>query len=84
MDWWSAVFTTVGVIFPLMYRTARGAFESFDESLAQSAQVLGTGKARIFWGTRVPFCKQGLPAVNMMEKRRMIKKRRIKCEENQC
>ena len=62
MHWWSAVFATTVVIFPLMYRTARGAFESFDESLAQSAQILGAGKARIFWCIRVPFCKQGLLA----------------------
>ena len=34
MTWWSAVFATTVVIFPLMYRTARGAFESFDETLA--------------------------------------------------
>mgnify|MGYP003608718804 FL=1 len=32
MVWWSAIFATVVVSFPLMYRTARGAFESFDES----------------------------------------------------
>ncbi len=34
MTWWSAIFATTVVIFPLMYRTARGAFESFDETLA--------------------------------------------------
>jgi molybdate transport system permease protein len=34
MNWWSAVFATSVVIFPLMYRTARGAFEAFDETLA--------------------------------------------------
>ena len=41
MTWWSAIFATVVVIFPLMYRTARGAFESFDESLAYSAKSIG-------------------------------------------
>ena len=44
MTWWSAVFATAVVIFPLMYRTARGAFESFDESLADAAQTLGNIK----------------------------------------
>ena len=34
MTWWSAIFATTVVIFPLMYRTARGAFEAFDETLA--------------------------------------------------
>ena len=39
MTWWSAIFATVVVIFPLMYRTVRGAFESFDEALAYSGPV---------------------------------------------
>ena len=30
MTWWSGIFASVVVAFPLMYRTARGAFESFD------------------------------------------------------
>ena len=41
MTWWSAIFATAVVIFPLMYRTARGAFEAFDETLAYSGQTLG-------------------------------------------
>ena len=35
MIWWSAIFATVVVVFPLMYRTVRGAFEAFDETLAR-------------------------------------------------
>ena len=34
MSWYSGIFAAVAVAFPLMYRTARGAFESFDETLA--------------------------------------------------
>lgn len=62
MTWWSAIFATVVVIFPLMYRTARGAFESFDETLAYSAQTLGLSNTYIFWRIRMPFCKQGILA----------------------
>lgn len=62
MHWWSAVFATAVVIFPLMYRTARGAFEAFDETLAQSAQVMGASQARIFWQIRIPCCRQGILA----------------------
>ena len=36
MNWYSAIFASIVVAFPLMYRTARGAFESFDETLAWS------------------------------------------------
>ena len=41
MTWWSAIFATTVVIFPLMYRTVRGAFEAFDENLAyaKDAQI---------------------------------------------
>ena len=41
MTWWSAIFATIVVIFPLMYRTVRGAFESFDETLSYAGKTLG-------------------------------------------
>ena len=62
MVWWSAIFAAVVVAFPLMYRTARGAFESFDETLSQSAQTLGLPNAWIFWQVRMPCCRQGILA----------------------
>ena len=62
MTWWSAIFATTAVIFPLMYRTARGAFESFDETLAWSAKSIGLSDTYIFWRIRMPYCKQGILA----------------------
>ena len=62
MTWWSAVFATVLVSFPLMYRTARGAFESFDRTLADAGQTLGLSNAYIFWRIRMPCCRQGILA----------------------
>jgi molybdate transport system permease protein len=62
MQWWSAVLSTIIVTFPLMYRTARGAFESFDETLAQAGRTLGLGNAYIFWRIRMPVCRQGILA----------------------
>ena len=62
MIWWSGVFATVVVIFPLLYRTARGAFESFDETLAQAAATLGRSNTYIFWRVRMPVCRQGILA----------------------
>lgn len=62
MTWWSAIFATTVVIFPLMYRTARGAFESFDETLAHAGQTLGLSNTYIFWRIRMPFCRQGILA----------------------
>lgn len=62
MTWWSAIFATTVVIFPLMYRTARGAFESFDETLAYSGQSIGLSNTYIFWRIRMPCCRQGILA----------------------
>lgn len=62
MTWWSAIFATSVVIFPLMYRTARGAFESFDETLAYAGQTLGLTNTYIFWRIRMPYCRQGILA----------------------
>ena len=62
MTWWSAIFATVVVAFPLMYRTARGAFEAFDETLAYAGQTLGLRNSYIFWRIRMPACRQGILA----------------------
>ena len=62
MQWWSAVFAVTVVVFPLMYRTARGAFESFDETLAQAGRTLGLSNTYIFWRIRMPCCRQGIIA----------------------
>ena len=48
------ILGVIVVAFPLMYRTARGAFESFDETLAWSAQTLGQSDVWIFWRVRMP------------------------------
>ena len=62
MTWWSAILATAVVIFPLMYRTARGAFEAFDETLADSARSIGLSNSYIFWRIRMPCCRQGILA----------------------
>ena len=62
MTWWSAIFATAVVIFPLMYRTARGAFESFDPDLAAAGRTLGRSNTWVFWRVTMPCCKQGIIA----------------------
>lgn len=62
MTWYSGIFAAVVVAFPLMYRTARGAFESFDETLAYSGKTLGLSNTYIFWRIRMPVCRQGILA----------------------
>ena len=62
MTWWSGIFASVVVAFPLMYRTARGAFESFDETLAYAGQTLGLSNTYIFWFIRMPYCAKSMMA----------------------
>ncbi len=62
MTWYGGILAAVVVAFPLMYRTARGAFESFDETLAYAGQTLGLSNTYIFWKIRMPVCRQGILA----------------------
>ena len=62
MTWYGGILAAAVVAFPLMYRTARGAFESFDETLAWSGKTLGLSNTFVFWRIRMPACKQGIIA----------------------
>lgn len=62
MTWYGGILAAVVVAFPLMYRTARGAFESFDPTLAEAAATLGRSNIWIFWRVRMPVCRQGILA----------------------
>lgn len=62
MTWWSTVFATTVVAFPLMYRTTRGAFQSFDRNIEDSARTLGLSDSFIFWRIRIPCCRAGITA----------------------
>ena len=72
MQWWSAIFAVTVVVFPLMYRTARGAFESFDDTLADAGRTLGLSNTYIFWRIRMPYCKQGILAGTVLAFARAI------------
>ena len=62
MVWYSAVFATTIVAFPLMYRTARGALEAVAPDQLACARSLGLSGSYIFWRVRLPACKSGLLA----------------------
>lgn len=60
--WYAAVITATVVAFPLMYKTALGAFEQVDRSLLQVAQTLGASRGEIFWRILLPLSVPGLLA----------------------
>ena len=60
MNWYSAIFASIVVAFPLMYRNARAAFEQVDENVIYAAQTLGLSERTIFWKIRIPMAKPGI------------------------
>ncbi len=55
-----AVLAAFTVSFPIMYRTARGAFEQIDIELIDAARTLGFGRAGILFKVMVPLSWPGL------------------------
>ena len=60
--WKAAVMAAVVVSLPLMYRTARGAFEQLDANLVNAARTLGVSEWQIFWYVLMPNAKSGILA----------------------
>ena len=48
-SWGTTVLAAVVMSFPLMYRSARGAFEQVDPDLTAAARTLGMSEWEIFW-----------------------------------
>jgi molybdate ABC transporter permease protein len=59
---YAAVLTATVVSFPLMYKTALGAFEQIDRRLLQVAETLGASQGRIFWQIILPLSVPGILA----------------------
>lgn len=62
MTWYGGVIAAAAVAFPLMYRTARGAFEAFNWDFADAASTLGLSRRWIFWHVTLPSCRSGIIA----------------------
>ena len=60
--WKAAVIAAVVVSLPLMYRTARGAFEQLDRNIIYAARTLGVSEWRIFWHILLPNARHGILA----------------------
>ena len=60
--WKAAVIAAVVVSLPLMYRTARGAFEQLDPNIVNAARTLGVSEWRIFWHILLPNARAGILA----------------------
>lgn len=61
-SWSATVIAAAVVAFPLMYKTARGAFEQIDGNIVNAARTLGVAEWKIFWRITVPLAWPGIAA----------------------
>ena len=59
-SWTATVIAAVVVSFPLMYRSARGAFEQVDKNLIMAGRTLGMSERKIFWRVTMPLALPGI------------------------
>lgn len=59
-SWSATVLAAVVISFPLMYRSARGAFEQVDQNLVYAARTLGMREGKIFWRVVMPMALPGV------------------------
>lgn len=62
MTWQISILAVAIVTFPLMYRTARASFESFDRGLYDAGRALGFTEWQIFRYIMLPNCWKGISA----------------------
>ena len=59
-SWMATVIAAVVISFPLMYRSAKGAFEQVDSNLMDAARTLGRSEWWIFWKVLLPNSLPGI------------------------
>ena len=65
-SWYATVIASTVVSFPLMYKTALGAFKQIDSNLLACARTLGASEWTIFWRITLPLAKPGMIAGTLL------------------
>ncbi len=65
-SWYATVIASTVVAFPLMYKTALGAFKQIDSNLLACARTLGASEWTIFWRIILPLAKPGMIAGTLL------------------
>ena len=65
-SWYATVIASTVVAFPLMYKTALGAFKQIDANLLACARTLGASEWVVFWRIILPLAKHGLIAATLL------------------
>jgi molybdate transport system permease protein len=64
--WQGAVFAAAVVAFPLVFKSARAAFEGVDHQLENAARTLGASELRVLFRVTVPLAWRGILAGTML------------------
>ncbi len=64
--WQGAVFAAAIVAFPLVFKSARAAFEGVDAQLENAARTLGASELRVFYRVTLPLAWRGVLAGTML------------------
>lgn len=64
--WQGAVIASSVVALPLVFLSARAAFENVDASFEKAARVLGAGELKVFLRVTLPLAMRGIAAGTML------------------
>jgi molybdate transport system permease protein len=64
--WQGAVIAATVVAFPLVFMSARAAFEGVDVNFERAARVLGANEAKVFLQVTLPLAMRGIAAGTML------------------
>ena len=59
-SWSATVIAAVVIAFPLMYRSAKAAFEQIDKNVVYAGRTLGLSEMKIFWAIIMPLALPGI------------------------
>jgi molybdate transport system permease protein len=65
-SWEATVISATVMAFPIMYMTARGAFEQVEPNIEAAARTLGASEWRVFWTVTLPMAKAGVIAATVL------------------
>jgi molybdate transport system permease protein len=65
-SWEGAVLASAVVAFPLVFKSARAAFEGVDRQLENAARTLGSSELRVFARVTLPLAWRGILAGTML------------------
>jgi molybdate transport system permease protein len=64
--WQGAVLAATVVAFPLLFKSARAAFEGVDSEYEKAARILGDNEIQVFFRVTLPLAARGLVAGTML------------------